>query len=63
MTARRFPDAPEFASPAERLFVEALQEHLPDDAVLFCGQRFSDRKQDREADVIVAWPGVGIAVI
>jgi hypothetical protein len=63
MTARRFPDAPEFASHAERLFVEALQDHLPDDAVLFCGQRFSDRTEDREADVIVAWPGVGIAVI
>ncbi|GAB3358747.1 nuclease-related domain-containing DEAD/DEAH box helicase [Modestobacter lapidis] len=52
-----------FASHAERLFVETLQEHLPDDAVLFCGQRFSDGRQDREADLIVAWPGVGIAVI
>jgi hypothetical protein len=50
-------------SAAERLFTEALQEQLPDDAVLFCGQRFSDHRQDREADLIVAWPGVGIAVI
>ncbi|RBY91055.1 NERD domain-containing protein [Blastococcus sp. TF02A-30] len=63
MTARRFPDQPVYGSSAEQLFVEALQENLPDDAVLFCGQRFSDRQQDREADVIVAWPGVGIAVI
>ena len=63
MTARRFPDAPTFASAAERLFVEALQENLPDDAVLFCGQRFTDGREDREADVVVAWPGVGIAVI
>ena len=63
MTARRFPEAPVFASYAEQLFADALQENLPDDAVLFCGQRFSDRRQDREADVIVAWPGVGIAVV
>ena len=63
MTARRYPDEPVYGSPAEQLFVEALQEQLPDDAVLFCGQRFSDRRQDREADVIVAWPGVGIAVV
>ena len=63
MTARRYPDEPVYGSPAEQLFVEALQENLPDDAVLFCGQRFSDRRQDREADVIVAWPGVGIAVV
>ncbi|CCH89514.1 putative nuclease [Modestobacter italicus] len=63
MTARRFPETPVFASPAERLFVEALQDHLPDDVVLICGQRFSDRNEDREADVIVAWPGVGVAVI
>jgi hypothetical protein len=63
VTARRFPAEPRFASHAEQLFVEFLQENLPDDVVLFCGQRFSDREQDREADVIVAWPGVGIAVI
>jgi hypothetical protein len=63
VTARCFPDAPVFASAAERLFTETLQQQLPDDVVLFCGQRFSDRKEDREADLIVAWPGVGIAVI
>src|SRR3954447_4455516 len=63
VTARRFPESPVFASHAEQLFADALQENLPDDAVLFCGQRFSDRKQDREADLIVAWPGVGVAVV
>jgi hypothetical protein len=63
VTARRFPETPVFASRAEQLFADALQERLPDDAVLFCGQRFSDHKQDREADLIVAWPGVGVAVI
>jgi hypothetical protein len=63
MTARVFPADPTFESHAERLFAEALRDQLPDDAVLVCGQRFTDRKQDREADVIVAWPGFGIAVI
>ena len=50
MSARRYPEEPVFASPSEQLFVEALQENLPDDAVLICGRRFSDRGQDREAD-------------
>jgi len=62
VTARRFPDEPVFGSPAEQLFVEALQEQLPDDAVVFCNLRFSDGRQDREADLVVAWPGVGVAV-
>ena len=63
MTARVFPNDPVFESHAERLFADALRDQLPDDAVLVCGQRFSDRREDREADVIVAWPGFGIAVI
>ncbi|WP_456598651.1 NERD domain-containing protein [Blastococcus sp. SYSU DS0616] len=63
MTARIFPSSPVFESHAERLFAEALRDQLPDDAVMVCGQRFSDRREDREADVIVAWPGFGIAVI
>jgi Nuclease-related domain len=63
MAARLFPDAPTFASKAEELFVASLRENLPADAVLICGRRFSDRREDREADVIVGWPGVGIAVV
>ncbi|TFV62310.1 UNVERIFIED_ORG: nuclease [Bacillus sp. AZ43] len=63
MAARRYPAEPVYESHAERSFSEALCEQLPDDAVVICGQVFSDRKQDREADVIVAWPGFGIAVI
>ncbi|MGY1669445.1 NERD domain-containing protein [Geodermatophilus sp. SYSU D00710] len=63
MTARVFPVEPVFESHAEREFAEALRDQLPDDAVMVCGQRFSDRREDREADVIVAWPGFGIAVI
>ncbi|RZU32472.1 nuclease-related domain-containing DEAD/DEAH box helicase [Blastococcus saxobsidens] len=63
MTARLFPDEPQFASAAERLLVETLREQLPDDAALFCNLRFSDGRQDREADLIVGWPGVGVAVV
>ncbi|SET22075.1 nuclease-related domain-containing protein [Geodermatophilus poikilotrophus] len=63
MTARLFPDEPQFASASEQLFARTLQEQLPDDAVLFCNLRLSDREQDREADLIIAWPGVGVAVV
>ncbi|WP_100500812.1 NERD domain-containing protein [Geodermatophilus chilensis] len=63
MTARVFPDEPQLASASEQLFVQTLQEQLPNDAVLFCNVRFSDRGEDREADLIVGWPGVGVAVI
>ncbi|MGY1690350.1 NERD domain-containing protein [Geodermatophilus sp. SYSU D01105] len=63
MTARVFPDEPQFVSASEQLFVQTLREQLPDDAVLFCNVRFSDRAEDREADLIVAWPGVGVAVV
>ncbi len=63
MTARVFPAEPVFESYAEQEFADALRDQLPDDAVMVCGQRFSDRREDREADVIVAWPGFGVAVI
>ena len=63
MTARMYPEEAVFASEAERLFVVSLREQLPDDAVLICNQRFTDRGADREADVIVAWPGHGVAVL
>src|SRR5215207_7158531 len=63
MTARLFPAEPQFEAETERQFVMALREQLPDSAVLFCNLRFTDRREDREADVIVAWPGVGVAVI
>jgi hypothetical protein len=52
MTARVFPADPSFESYAERLFAEALREQLPDDAVMVCGQRFTDRKDDREASAV-----------
>ncbi|MGY1601650.1 NERD domain-containing protein [Geodermatophilus sp. SYSU D00815] len=63
MTARLFPDEPQHRTRSEELFVRTLQEQLPDDAVLFCNLRFSDGRQDREADLVVGWPGLGIAVV
>jgi hypothetical protein len=63
MAARMYPAEAVFASPAEELFVTTLRDQLPDDAVLVCNQRFTDRGADREADVIVAWPGRGVAVL
>src|SRR3954449_5161163 len=63
MTAQVFPDEPSFASSSEELFVRTLQEQLPDDAALFCNLRFSDGREDREADLLLAWPGVGVAVV
>jgi hypothetical protein len=63
VTARLLPDDPHFESAAERLFVQTLREQLPDEAAVFCNLRLSDGSQDREADVVVAWPGVGVAVI
>ncbi|SCX56509.1 PhoH-like protein [Klenkia marina] len=63
MTARMVPADPGFESSAEALFATALREQLPDDAVMICNQRFTDRTADREADVIVAWPGRGVAVL
>jgi Nuclease-related domain/UvrD-like helicase C-terminal domain/AAA domain len=58
-----YPVAPRFEARAEESFVQALRDQLPDDAVVFCNVRFTDRAGDREADVIVAWPGFGVAVI
>ncbi|CCG04351.1 nuclease-related domain-containing DEAD/DEAH box helicase [Blastococcus saxobsidens] len=63
MTARLFPDDPQFAHASEELFVRTLRDQLPDDAAVFCNVRLSGRSQDREADVVVAWPGVGVAVV
>jgi len=63
MTARSIPAEPDFASDAERVVWTALRDQLPDDAVLLPGRRFTDRDGDCEADVVVAWPGVGVAVV
>lgn len=61
--ARLIPPEPTYTNFSERRFAETLRSQLPDDAVMFANQRFTDRHGDREADVIILWPGHGIAVI
>ncbi|MFC5379315.1 nuclease-related domain-containing DEAD/DEAH box helicase [Aquipuribacter nitratireducens] len=63
MAARCIPEQPSFASDAERVVWERLREQLPDDAVLFANRRLTDRDGDCEADLVVAWPDVGLALV
>jgi hypothetical protein len=48
---------------AERAVWLALKDQLPDDVVLFAGLRLLDGARERELDLLVAWPGVGLAAI
>ncbi|GAB2538676.1 nuclease-related domain-containing DEAD/DEAH box helicase [Brachybacterium huguangmaarense] len=57
------PSAPEYASDAERVVAEALVDRLPDDAVVLAGQRITAGTHEVEIDLLVLWPGVGVAVI
>jgi hypothetical protein len=62
---RNYPPAPDYSSPgsaAERRVWQALQA-LPDAAAVFAQVRVLDRRVTREADFVVAWPGVGLAVL
>ena len=63
MTARCFPEHPEFEHDTERVVWAALRDQLPDDAALFANLDLTDRKGDCEADLVVALPGAGIAAI
>src|SRR5450432_1323160 len=62
---RCYPEQPEFAKEraAERTAWEALRNQLPDDAVLMHSLGLIDQGREQEADLVIAWPGVGIAVI
>lgn len=63
---RNYPPRPDYSgngSAAERLVWESLQG-LPDDVAVFAQVRVQDqRRVTREADFLVAWPGVGVAII
>ncbi len=63
MAPRTFPAEPRFESPAEADVWDALRRGTPDDGALFANLRFTDRHGDCEADVVVAIPDAGIAVI
>ena len=57
------PGSPDFASQAEREVWEHLREQLPENAVLIAGQRVTAGGEEIEADLLVLWPGFGVAVI
>ncbi len=42
---------------------EALRDQLPDGCALFHSVQLIEGDREREADLVVAWPGAGIAVI
>ena len=68
MPPRLYPPDPHFAgSPpgaaAEHAVWAALRDTLPEDAALFADLGILDNAREHELDLLVAWPGVGLAVI
>ncbi|WP_309132605.1 NERD domain-containing protein [Brevibacterium sp.] len=60
----QIPQQPDFShSDAEAVVWKALCEQLPEDATLVHSQRLTGHDKDVEIDVLLLWPGVGIAVI
>ena len=62
---RCYPPEPEFGADrtAERRVWEVLRDQLPADAALLHSVTMIERAAEHEADLIVGWPGVGVAVI
>lgn len=62
---RCFPEEPDFSADraAERTVWEHLRDQLPDDAALFHSVNLLERDREHEIDLLVAWPGVGLAAI
>jgi len=59
------PESPAFPHDggAERAVWEALRDQLPDQAVLVSGLAIQDGAEECEIDLLVAWPGFGLAAI
>lgn len=61
---RCVPLEPDFGElESEHLVWRTLRDQLPDDVVLVARVGVTDSGVEREVDVLVAWPGVGIAAI
>lgn len=60
-----FPSDPRWPDDhgAERAVWRALRDQLPDPVVLFHGVCLQEGPKEREIDLLVAWPGVGLAAI
>ena len=62
---RLLPEEPAFPrdNGAERMVWEALRDRLPDEAALFADVGIQVDGREYEIDLLVAWPGVGLAAI
>ncbi len=62
---RCFPSQPDSDEQrrAERTVWEALRDTLPDEAALFHSVGLLEGDREHELDLLVAWPGVGLAAI
>ncbi|HYD51145.1 MAG TPA: nuclease-related domain-containing protein, partial [Gemmatimonadaceae bacterium] len=66
MPPHLYPPDPRFpgsGASAERAVWQALRDTLPDDAALFANLAILHDATEHEIDLLVAWPGVGLAVI
>ena len=65
MSPRCYPPEPGFGPDrtAERQVWEVLRDQLPGDAALLHSVPMIERAAEHEADLVVAWPGVGVAVV
>ncbi|MBM6590341.1 NERD domain-containing protein [Brevibacterium sp. RIT803] len=58
------PQQPDFnGSTAEEAVWNSLCEQLPDETTMVHGQRLTGDDKDVEIDILVLWPGIGIAVV
>lgn len=62
---RSIPEVPEFGDGqvAEKAVWQALRNSLPDDCVLAHSVQVRDGRAEHEIDLLVLWPGVGMAAI
>src|SRR5665811_1415248 len=61
-----YPPSPRFPPDdggAEHAVWRALADQLPDDVALFHGLRIQEAAHEHEIDLLIAWPGVGLAAI
>ena len=62
---RCYPPDPQFPPErhAERAVFEALRDQLPDECALFYSVGLLEDTHEHEADLVIAWPGAGVAVL
>ena len=65
MSPRCYPPQPEFGRgrTAERRVWEVLRDQLPGDVALLHSVPMIERGTEHEADLVIAWPCAGIAIV